>query len=198
MRGFNYKKATQSLNFFSIKEGGTINKMKSIKLVWLADRLHLRTHARTITGDSYFAMKNGPVPSSTRDILEQNDIALSDDELQYSAQFISITDKFTFSSKENIDTNVFSQTDLEALDAISNLYGKYTKYKLRDLSHEFPEWKKFQSALENKVSSRFPMNELDFFFDAPKDADLFDNQPEIVNLSKEVYLEHSQVTNYFR
>jgi hypothetical protein len=31
MRRFNYKKTVQSLNFFAVNEGGSINKMKAIK-----------------------------------------------------------------------------------------------------------------------------------------------------------------------
>ena len=58
-----YKKATQALNFFALKKDGKINKMKAIKLIYLADRLHLRKYGRPIVGDIYWAMKLGPVGS---------------------------------------------------------------------------------------------------------------------------------------
>jgi len=39
---FDYKKATQAINYLVKKEGGTIDKLKLIKLVYFADRYHLR------------------------------------------------------------------------------------------------------------------------------------------------------------
>jgi hypothetical protein len=41
------------LNFFAIREGGRLNRMKAVKLVWLADRLQLRKYYRSITHDVY-------------------------------------------------------------------------------------------------------------------------------------------------
>jgi uncharacterized phage-associated protein len=198
MRGFDYKKATQALNYFSIKEGGIINKMKAIKLIWLSDRLHLRKYARTVTGDTYFALPNGPVPSSTRDILEQNEISLSDDELKYSSEYLAIINRYSFKSNSDLDYKVFSQTDTGCLDTVYGLYGQYDQYQLRDLSHFFPEWKKYESALNKKISSRFLMDELDFFSDAPKEVDFFESHSELASLSKEVYLEDTQITNFLR
>lgn len=36
---------------------------KIFKILWFADLSHLKKYGRTITGDTYFAMKNGPVPT---------------------------------------------------------------------------------------------------------------------------------------
>ncbi len=35
MLDFDYKKATQAINYLAKKEGGKINKMKAIKVIWL-------------------------------------------------------------------------------------------------------------------------------------------------------------------
>ena len=70
---FDYQKATQSLTFFAEKEGGRIHKMKALKLVYLADRYHLRKYGRPITNDEYFAMPYGPVASGVKDIIEMSD-----------------------------------------------------------------------------------------------------------------------------
>lgn len=198
MRGFNYKKATQALNFFSCKEGGKMNKMKAIKLIWLADRLHLRSHGRTITGDIYFALKHGPVPSTTRDILELNSFSLDEDELQYSNEYISITGQYNYESKSELDKNVFSVTDLNSLEEIYFAYGKFDHYNLRDISHAFPEWKKYESALNKRISSRFSMNFIDFFEDAPLEYDLIIVDPETKEISKEYFLESSEIANFLK
>ena len=198
MRGFNYKKAVQALNFLSLKEGGKINKMKAIKLIWLSDRFHLREHGRTITGDIYFALKHGPVPSTTRDILELNSFSLDDDEMHYSEEYISSIDKYNYKSNSAIDENVFSKTDLDALEKIYSSYGKLDHFALRDISHEFPEWKKYESALNRRISSRFPMEFIDFFEDAPENVDKAKTNPDVKEYSKQIYIETSEIENFLK
>ena len=67
---FAYKKATQALNFFAIENGGEIEKLHALKLIFFADRYHLRKYGRPITNDQYWAMRLGPVPSGTKDLFE--------------------------------------------------------------------------------------------------------------------------------
>lgn len=50
---FSHRKATQALNFFARKAPGhSINKMKALKLVYFADRYHLRKYGRPVVGDN--------------------------------------------------------------------------------------------------------------------------------------------------
>lgn len=200
MRGFNYKKAVQVLNLIASRSGGTANKMKAIKLIWLADRLHLRSHGRTITGDTYFALPNGPVPSATRDLLEYNSFALTDEELGYSSSFIAPCkdDRLIYKSNNEIDDEVFSETELKVIDEVLNAYGNLNQFKLRDLSHEFPEWKKHESALNSKIASRFLMDMEDFFKDASPAFEKFQIDPEILEGSKEVYLHDVKIANMLK
>lgn len=48
-----HEKATQALNYLARENGGEINRMKALKLVYLADRYHLRTFGRPVVGDDY-------------------------------------------------------------------------------------------------------------------------------------------------
>lgn len=41
-----------------------------LKLLYFADKAHLERNGRFICGDSYVAMKSGPVPSGTYDIIK--------------------------------------------------------------------------------------------------------------------------------
>src|SRR5882724_2767190 len=68
---FSHRKATQALNFFARKAGGRINKMKALKLVYFADRYHLRKYGRPVVGDEYLAMNYGPVASGTKDLAKR-------------------------------------------------------------------------------------------------------------------------------
>src|SRR4051812_12877508 len=40
------------------------------KLLYWADKWHLEHYGRTVSGDQYIAMKNGPVPSNVYDMLK--------------------------------------------------------------------------------------------------------------------------------
>ena len=64
-------KIVQVLYHILVKIGPT-DKIKLVKLVYLSDKYHLLKYARTITNDSYFAMKLGPVGSTLKDILAFN------------------------------------------------------------------------------------------------------------------------------
>ena len=87
MLEFDYKKATQVINYLTKKEGGQINKLKLIKLVYLADRYHLRRYGRPMVNDAYFAMPLGPVGSSVKDIAEFSDF-LDISELNYAGTYL--------------------------------------------------------------------------------------------------------------
>lgn len=164
---FDYRKATQALNFFAQQEGGQINKMKALKLIYFADRYHIRKYGRLITNDNYLAMKHGPVPSTSKDIAESNDY-LDDETKAYSLQFIEPKDNLVLSSLREPDNSVLSDSDLEALRFAWDNFGHYDQFKLRDLTHDYPEWLKRQEALSDV--SCLPMDLLDFLQDPDTDA----------------------------
>ena len=186
MRGFNYKKAVQALNFFAYTNGNSLNKMKAIKLIWLSDRLHLRKYGRTITGDIYFALPHGPVPSTTKDILCLNSFTLSEDEFMYIDEYLSVVLKYDYKSIKEPNNNVFSKTDLMVLNDIFDYYGKYDHYELRDISHKFPEWKRWEKKLGSN-NSRFKMDYADFFKDAELIAPIFEESAEELQLIKSIF-----------
>lgn len=164
---FEHQKSTQALNFFAIHQGGQINTMKALKLVFLADRYHIRKYGRMITNDNYVAMKHGPVPSTTRDIAEYNDY-LDDIEKSYSAEYIKPNNLKLKSIKE-VDSNVFSESDLEALSFAWSAFGNYNQFQLRDITHSYPEWIKHRNSV--KYGSCVPINILDFLKDPSEQVD---------------------------
>lgn len=194
MLGFKYKKAVQALNYFSIRENGSINKMKALKLIWLSDRLHIRLYGRPITNDTYFAMRFGPVPSNAKDLAE-NTPFIDDEERDYRDTFIkSGNDGYFFSSNAPIESNVFSETDIKALQAVYDAFGMYSEFQLSELSHNYPEWKKFEQSLSSIDISRFEMSYLDFFNNPVIDnKDIFLQDEEYLEESKELYQENNTV-----
>ncbi len=161
---FDYKKATQALNYFAVKAGGKINKMKALKLVYFADRYHLRKYGRLITKDNYVAMEHGPVASATRDILEKNLFA-DENDINYINRYIEPAERF-YKSLNAIDEDKFSESDREALKFAWENFGNLDQFKLRDLTHKYPEWKSRKHILAKKLSAAMDINE---FFDDPED-----------------------------
>ena len=167
---FSHKKTTQALNFFARQSGGRINKMKALKLLFFADRFHLRKYGRPITNDEYFAMGYGPVPSGAKDLAEGSDFR-PDVEKAYSSQFVDPVDRYEFTSISDVDAVVFSATDQEALAYVWDHFGSLDQFALADLTHQYPEWKKHEAALSSESSSRVKMSFSDFLEDPPTPCD---------------------------
>ena len=186
MKSFNYKKAVQVVNFFANREGGTINKLKALKLVWLADRLHLRVYSRPIINDTYYALEHGPVASVTRDIIQQNQY-LQKVELEYSTTYLSRNGDLEITSLSEVELKVFSKTDVKILEQIYSQFGNLNQFELRDLSHKYPEWTKFESQLPRGSHGRFLMDYLDFFNNPQNNDSIFNNDTELLELSKQYF-----------
>lgn len=196
---FDYKKATQAINYLTKKEGGQIDKLKLIKLVYLADRYHLRRFGRPMVNDAYFAMPLGPVGSSVKDIAEFSDF-LDESERKYAISFIGRGGGAnTVVSIANVDSEVFSKSEVEALDFAYKEFGKQTASSLVDITHRYPEWEKFKSVLESKETTREPMSYNDFFNNPDKGlVDKFALASNVLSASKELFEEDYRIAEYWK
>ncbi|MEK6756465.1 MAG: Panacea domain-containing protein [Bacteroidota bacterium] len=166
---FNHKKAAQALNFLAIKAGGRISKLRALKLIFFADRYHLRKYGRPITNDEYFAMPYGPVASSVKDIAEFSEF-LGDSEREYASSFIKPSGHDVV-SKGEYDKKIFSNSDLESLEFAWKKFGRVNDFRLAKITHLYPEWKKHESALVEKSVTRVKMRYEDFFEDPTADVE---------------------------
>jgi uncharacterized phage-associated protein len=194
---FDHKKGTQVLNYFAIKEGGEINKMKALKLVYFADRYHLRKYGRLITNDEYLAMRWGPVPSSVKDIAESNDF-LEDNTRAYSITYVEPSDNLILKSVGNLDEAVFSESDLEALDFSWNKFGGLSQFQLVELTHCYPEWKRWKDILDSQGSC-WHMDILDFLKDPSENVEkCFQLNAEEKQLKEDQIIERSHIESMWR
>lgn len=103
-------------------------KLKIFKLLYFADKLHMSRYGRFILGDYYAALKHGPVPSKTYDMVKEVEEG-------------QVIDAFTVRNKRDICPNreaelvEFSETDIECLDEILRVYGRATATQVRNISH---------------------------------------------------------------
>lgn len=167
-----------------------VNSMKAYKLLWLADRYHLRQTGRTITGDVFYALPHGVVPSDAKNVVEHQPTRIQNND-EYRDRYIQRLGRYSYRAVSEPDLMVFSDSDQEALDKILQSYGSMDQYELERLSHDFPEWLAYKNQLEASKTPNAYKIDLDYFFcDTEKDrSGLFVDDPEKLALVKEMFHE---------
>ena len=159
------RKSTQALNYFAHKAASgaparEMNKMKALKLLFFADRFHLRKYGRPVSECEYFAMNNGPVASQAKRVAEER---LPDKDRIYARRYVRRKDNLRYASVSDVDDAVLSKSDFEALDFAWKTFGHYTEFDLAEISHHYPEWKRHAAKLRRDGAKRIEMNYSDFF-----------------------------------
>ena len=187
------EKATQALNFFAIKNKGSINTTCAIKLIFFADRYHLRKYGRPVTGDEYYAMGNGPVASLVKDLAESRGRDYEDYK-EYNDRYIThpYEDDYYYISAAPLDEEAFSESDREALEFSWRTFGHLKRDQLIKITHAYPEWHKYEKILSSQ-RKRVAMSYLDFFEDPTKNIPHMVHDPfEITKEDKAIALERAK------
>ncbi len=140
--------------------------MYLLKILFFADRYHLRHFGFFAAEDTYFAMKNGPVASATLDILHK---CLPNNASRLDACLLSEIegiDEYNVCIKKQ-DDDELSESFKIAMDFALKTYGQYNQFELSDISHDYPEWKKFEDKI-GVEANRFQMCASDFFCNPEK------------------------------
>lgn len=135
---FNDKKAAQVAAFFCEKQGGIIDVLKLVKLVYLADRCFMAETGFPITNDRHVSMDHGPVNSLTLNLVDGNleSRDWSDLIADRAGHKVALARRLT-----EDDTDELSDAEVDSLEAVWAEFGGMTKYQIRDWTHEHcPEW----------------------------------------------------------
>ena len=191
-----YKKATQALNFLARKKDGKINKMKAVKIIYFADRLHLRKYGRPIVGDVYWAMKYGPVGSMTDHVADFSHVP--EEVLAYAKKYIKPADdkRQAFISLKEEDLNVFSETDIECLEAAYDKFSDKDQFELAEITHQYPEWAKHKRQLATGTK-RIKMDYNDFFENPSHEDGFFAEDKSSLSAARESFTEMKEVSAFF-
>jgi len=149
-------KIVQSLCYL-LSEIKRADKLTLIKLLFLADKYHLIRYGRTITNDEYWAMSYGPVGTAAKDILSLDSGFLDSREYEYAKKHLRKVDDHIFEKGNfcGIDKfDMLSETDVEALDFILEKFGKMKESDLIKYTHQYPEWKQYESLFKQKATKR--------------------------------------------
>ena len=157
---FNIEKIIQIFAYIQ-KKAETYSKLELIKYLFFADRYNLRRNLSLISLDNYYAMKLGPVASTSLNVLKkemdyldnfpETDLKQLDKILTKGIAFIEI-------SENEID--LLSEKEIKSIELAINTF-KGTPFI--EISHEYPEWKKFEELFLEHLTSREPIDMIDFF-----------------------------------
>lgn len=133
---FNEKKTVNAVLYI-------VNKLtrkdfhKIFKILYFADRDHLAKYGRSITGDAYIAMVDGPVPTKLYDIFKSvRGDGYFKDEGKF-LKFFSVENWDLIKTNEQANVKTLSKTDLMFLDSNIEKYGEMTWEEIREKSHDY-------------------------------------------------------------
>jgi uncharacterized phage-associated protein len=182
---FECKKITQALNYLVRKTNSkSIDKTSLVKLLWAADRYHLRKYGRTVTEGKYVAMKNGPVLSIAKDILKRETaFGLSEDCVPYIDDYIRTSDDDVVSSVKGTDMGYLSKTDVNALNFSWTKLGALSSnaHDIIEFAHKYPEWLSYEEELKSSFVKDIDM---EMFF---QDTTLVESDPFILDEENKEY-----------
>ena len=139
---FTARKVAQMAALFAAKQGGTINVLKLVKLLYLADRESMHLYGEPISFDKFVSMDNGPVLSKTLDYIngfERGSSAAQWDE------WITARVNYRVSKNRDIqrdDLDELSDADIEVMNRIWARFGHMDQWQLVDYTHDYcKEWR---------------------------------------------------------
>lgn len=135
---YDIRKAAQVAAFFCQKAGDSINVVKLVKLVYLADRHSMATSGTPITNDTFVSMKLGPVVSATYNFIkgeassEDWDDLISDRENHLVGLARPLSDD---------DDDELSKYEVRMLNQVWEKFGHMDQWALVNWTHDnCPEW----------------------------------------------------------
>jgi len=133
---FREDKATEAAALFLNLRGGQMSYLKLIKLLYFAEREALLRWRRPITFDSCVSMDHGPALSQTLNLLN-GDIEIKG----IWQKAISPPANYEVSLLKDPGAQSLSEAEEALIREIFGRYGKMSRWEIRNLSHDLPEWK---------------------------------------------------------
>ncbi|MBI4949256.1 MAG: SocA family protein [Deltaproteobacteria bacterium] len=170
---FNEKKATEVATILLEKNGGKMNYMKLIKLMYLIDREALAEWERPLTGDSYFSLPHGPILSNVLDYINSG---VEPGNPTYWHKYIS-KKNYEIALKSKPVIAELSKREIKLISKIYSKYKTYDQYALRDYCHKhLLEW-------EDPKGSALPISVKDILIAVKKtEKEIAEIEEEITNL----------------
>lgn len=136
-RLFNREKALEATLF--IAQQLSAPTMHSIsKMLYLADKLHLKEYGRLICGDNYIAMEYGPVPSAVYNMMKvsagRHSVDRDIDELIKEA--FTVVNGRNIQPKRDANVSLLSESEMDCIREAIQEFGGKTFGELTDITHD--------------------------------------------------------------
>jgi len=122
---------------------------EALKVLYVADKKHLEGYGRQICGDSYVAMKSGPVPSAVYDMVKfvrGDGFCVPDVDVE---EAFEVRDEYTIVPIRDPDIGLLSESDIECLDWAIEKIKQLPPGGLKWLTHD----KAWEAADRNETMS---------------------------------------------
>lgn len=120
--------------------------LKAMKLLYFSDLEHLKRYHRTITGDQYVRIQNGPVPTKSYAIISEisptSRRRVETDPELLSAMEIESTptqrgDQYRIIPRRDYNPEIFSDSDIEVMGEIAEIWKDADADQIREGSYEW-------------------------------------------------------------
>ena len=157
---FDFEKTLQAAGVLVALGGSSMEYLRLLKLLYIADREMLATTGSPITGDRAVAMKNGPVLSQVFDLIKGQAARAGEwaDCLR--------TTNYNVELRKPTDRGKLNRAEVEKLQEVFDRYRNDDVWEICDQTHEFPEWR------DNYVSNTSQPIPWEAALDAQGKADL--------------------------
>lgn len=133
--GFKFDKALQAAAYLLRREQHrSMNYMRLLKVLYLADRESIRLTGRPITGDRFAAMKRGPVLSEVLDLVKGAHLRSPD-----WTEFIARTN-YEVQLVKDPGQATLSRFEIETLERVASENQERDEWAMVDFTHTLPEW----------------------------------------------------------
>ena len=175
---FNSQKAAQVAAWFALRDNGSINRLKLMKLMYLAERKTIEQYDMPMFMDKYVSMKHGPVLSRTYDMAKGET-----QDATWREWIKSIGDfNLACAQKGEPDFNALSRANIKILETVWVQFGHLDQFELAELTHSqevCPEWED-----PGETSKTIPLKRILGFMNKDKSEEIADEIESYRNLSE--------------
>lgn len=188
---FEFDRSLAAITYFASKDIPELTTYKLLKLIFLSDKYHLVKYGRTLTGDRYAALPDGPVPSTIYDILK--DVVTGAPTSEHAARALenlAVDKRFQyprFAAQKDYDASELSASEMIALDHVIATYGSMNFFQLKGITHEMVAYKRAWKKEKAEDKGSYVMAFEDFF----------EQDPDAIAGAKEEMLEDDQLRKVF-
>jgi uncharacterized phage-associated protein len=135
---FDIRKTIAAVAFLMEREGDHLDMFLGLKMLYLADKESLIRWGKTITGDSFVSMKNGPVLSEVYNLFKKE--GPPEHQREWDASFSERVNHSIHLLKP-VDMDVLSEREMERLEEARKQINNFAPWEVARWLHETcPEW----------------------------------------------------------